>query len=92
MQETQVQSLSQKDPLEEETATPSSILAWEIPRTEELDGLQSRDHKRVERDLMTKQQQAMCLERWKEQHLVDIQQSAPQRACTFSLLVLLLYF
>ena len=41
MQETQVQSLSQKDPLEEETATPSSILAWEIPRTEELGGLQS---------------------------------------------------
>ena len=47
-------------------ATHSSIFAWEIPRTEELDGLQSRDHKRVERDLMTKQQQAMCLERWKD--------------------------
>ena len=31
MQETQVLSLGQEDPLEEETATHSSILAWEIP-------------------------------------------------------------
>ena len=31
MQETQVQSLGQEDPLEKETATHSSILAWEIP-------------------------------------------------------------
>ena len=29
-----VQSLGQEDPLEKEMATPSSILAWEIPRTE----------------------------------------------------------
>ena len=41
MQETQVQSLGQEDPLEEETATHSSILAWEIPWTEEPGGLQS---------------------------------------------------
>ena len=34
-QETQVQSLCQEVPLEEEMATHSSILAWEIPRTEE---------------------------------------------------------
>ena len=34
-------SLGQKDPLEEEMATYSSITAWEIPWTEELDGLQS---------------------------------------------------
>ena len=33
--ETQVQFLGQEDPLEEEVATHSSILAWEIPRTEE---------------------------------------------------------
>ena len=39
-QETQVRSLSQKDLLEEEMATHSSILAWEIPRTEEPSGLQ----------------------------------------------------
>ena len=37
--ETWVQSLSWKDPLEEGMATPSSILAWRIPRTEEADGL-----------------------------------------------------
>ena len=41
MQETQVQSLGQEDPLERETATHSSILAWEIPWTEEPGGLQS---------------------------------------------------
>ena len=41
MQETRVQSLSQEDPLEEEMAAHSSILAWEIPWTEEPDGLQS---------------------------------------------------
>ena len=36
-----VQSLGRKDPLEEEMATHSSILAWEIPQTEEPGGLQS---------------------------------------------------
>ena len=41
MQETQVQSLSQEDPLEEEMATHSSILTWEIAWTEEPGGLQS---------------------------------------------------
>ena len=35
MQETWVQSLGQEDPLEEQMATHSSILAWEIPRAEE---------------------------------------------------------
>ena len=39
MQEMQVRSLGQEDPLEKEMATRSSILAWEIPRTEEFDGL-----------------------------------------------------
>ena len=41
MQETQVQSLGGEDSLEKEMATYSSILAWEIPWTEELDRLQS---------------------------------------------------
>ena len=36
-----VQSLGQEDPLEKEMATHSSILAWKIPWTEELHGLQS---------------------------------------------------
>ena len=40
MQETQVQSLGQEDPLEEEMATHSSIPAWEILRTEKPGGLQ----------------------------------------------------
>ena len=40
-QETWVQSLDWEDPLEEEMATHSGILAWEIPWTEESGGLQS---------------------------------------------------
>ena len=40
MQETYVQSLGQKDPLEKEMATQSTILTWEIPRTKEPGGLQ----------------------------------------------------
>ena len=40
-QETQVQSLGQEVPLEEEMATHASILAWRIPWTEEPGGLQS---------------------------------------------------
>ena len=39
MQEKGVQSLGQEDPLEEKMATYSSILAWEIPWTEEPGGL-----------------------------------------------------
>ena len=38
MQETQVQSLGGEDPLEEEMATHSSILAWRIPWTERIWG------------------------------------------------------
>ena len=41
LQEMQVQSLGQEDPLEKEMATHSSFLTWEIPRTEEPGGLQS---------------------------------------------------
>ena len=41
MKETQVQYLGQEDPLEKETATHSSIIAWRIPWTEEPDRLQS---------------------------------------------------
>ena len=45
MQAMWVQSLGQEDPLEEEMATHSSILAWEIPWTEEPGGLQSMGSK-----------------------------------------------
>ena len=41
MQEVWVRSLGREDPLEKETATHSSILAWRIPWTEEPGGLQS---------------------------------------------------
>ena len=41
MQEMQVRSLGQEDPLKEEMATHSSVLAWEIPWTEEPGGVQS---------------------------------------------------
>ena len=41
MQERQVRSLGQEDPLEKEMASHSSILAWRIPWTEELGILQS---------------------------------------------------
>ena len=50
MQETQVQSLGQEDPLEKEMAIHSSILAWEIPWTEEPSGLQSMELQRVGHD------------------------------------------
>ena len=39
MQETRVPSLGQEDPLEKGMATHSSVLAWEIPKTEEPGGL-----------------------------------------------------
>ena len=45
MWETWVQSLGQEDPLEQEMATHSSILASRIPWTEEVGGLQSTGHK-----------------------------------------------
>ena len=47
MQETWVSSLGQEDPLEKEMATHSSILAWEIPWTEEPGGLQSTGSQKV---------------------------------------------
>ena len=43
MQETQVQSLGREDPLEKELATHSSILAWRIPRTEEIGRLSCKE-------------------------------------------------
>ena len=49
-EETQIQSLGQEDPLEEEMATHSSIVAWRIPWTEEPGGLQFKSSKRVRGD------------------------------------------
>ena len=57
MQEIQVQSLGREDPLEEEMATHSNTLAWEIPRTEEPSRLSStrlQDRTRLVSNLTTK--------------------------------------
>ena len=48
MQET-LETLGQEDPLEEEVATHSSILAWRIPWTEEPGGLQSMGWKETDK-------------------------------------------
>ena len=50
VQETQLQSLGQKDPLEKGMATQTSILVWRIPWTEEPGGLQSIGLQRVRHD------------------------------------------
>ena len=59
-QETQVQSVGQEDSLEEGMATHSSILAWEIPWTEEPGRLHFMGSRGVGHDLVTKQQQGLC--------------------------------
>ena len=51
MQEMKLQSLGQEDPQEEEMATHSSILAWEIPWTEEPGGLQVHEVTRSQTQL-----------------------------------------
>ena len=57
MQETQVWSLGQEDPMEKDMATLSSITAWEIPWTEEPGRLYSMGLQTVQHDWATKQQQ-----------------------------------
>ena len=53
LQETWVQSLGWKDPLEKGMATHCSILAWRIPQTEEPGGLKSMGMQRVGHDQVT---------------------------------------
>ena len=53
MRETWVRSLGREDPLEKGTVTHSNILAWRIPWTEELGGLQSRGLQRVRHNWST---------------------------------------
>ena len=53
IQEIWVQSLGREDPLEREMATHSSILAWELPWTEESGGLQSMGSQRIGHDWVT---------------------------------------
>jgi len=54
MQEMQVWSLGQEDPLDKGMATHSSILSWRIPWSKETGGLQSMGPQRVEHDWVTK--------------------------------------
>ena len=53
MQKTQVQPPGQENPLEKGTTTHSSVLAWRIPWTVELGGLQSMGLQRVRHNLAT---------------------------------------
>ena len=64
MQETWVRSLGQKDPLKEEMATHSNILAWEILWTEELGGLQSTESQRVGHGQVTEYTHTQCDRQW----------------------------
>ena len=73
MQETQVQSLNQKDPLEKEIATHSSILAWRIPWTEGPGRLQSMGSQRVRHDWVTN-----TLERRQEVPALNVPCQPPQ--------------
>ena len=57
MQNTWVLSLGWDNPLEKGMTTQSSVLAWEVPRTEEPGALQSMGSHRVGHDLATTQQQ-----------------------------------
>ena len=50
MRETRARSLGWEDPVEKEMATPSSTLAWRIPRMEETGRLQSMGSQRVGHD------------------------------------------
>ena len=61
MQETWVPSLGQEDPLGEETATHFSILAWEIPWTEQPCGLQSMRSQRAGHDSVTEHEHTRYL-------------------------------
>ena len=56
MQGTGVRSLDGEDALEKEVSTPSSVLAWEIPWTEEPGEINPWGCKRVGHNLVTKQQ------------------------------------
>ena len=62
-QETQVWSLGQEDPLEEETTIHSKILGWENPWT----GYSPWAHKKIRQDLMTERQQLLIKENQKSQ-------------------------
>ena len=81
VQEMQIQSLDREEPLKQEVAVHSSILAWEMPWTEQRHGLQSMGSPRVEDDLAIKQQQ---------QPYLPVLEAVSSHCLSFMLLFLLL--
>ena len=71
MQETQVSPLCCVDPLEEEMATHSSILAWRIPWTEEPAGFPSMGSQKVEHDWVSNTHIYIFLCQWVISHMVS---------------------
>ena len=79
MQETQVQSLGQEDPLEEEMATHSRVLAWRFPWTEEPGRLQSMGSQRIGYNWTTRQrQQQLWALAHSEQFFFSLPRSLPK--------------
>ena len=76
MWETQVRSLGWEDPLEKAIETLSSILAWEIPWTEEPGGLQSTGSQKSH-DLATKQEACQHQGRWLPLKYIDESHQKP---------------
>ena len=68
-QEVQVRFLGREDPVEKEMATHSSILAWEIPRTEDSGGIQTTGLQRVGHDLATEHAYIPILQTRKDRQL-----------------------
>ena len=68
VRQTQIRSLGQEDPLEEEIATHSSIIAWRIPWIEEPDRRQSVESQRVKHNVATFTSpgplDSSCLDTW----------------------------
>ena len=60
MKDMRVRSLGWGDPLDEEMATHSSVLAWEVPWTKEPGGLQSMGSQRARHDLATAHARTIC--------------------------------
>ena len=73
MQETWVPSLGGEDPLEKEMAIHSSILAWEIPWTEEPSGLPPMGLQNVGHDLGTKRQPQLTIKPQAAHKTADMQ-------------------
>ena len=79
MQESQVWFLGREDPLEKGMTTHSSVLTWEIPRTEEPGGLQSIGSQRVGHAWVTNTGQGGYLFSW---YNVKLMTSVVQNCCT----------